>query len=854
MDSLFIPQHGLNLSRTELPQVAASDLPDYLNWMKTEKNISSTFTDIPVSALYPSQGNFNQEKIKALMTKDRDWLRRPILISGDHFLLDGHHRWLALLNLDDQDTIPAFVLHANILDAIAATKDYPKAFMRTALESFNAITEAAEKHAVLSYGRMNPPTTGHAKLVDKVHEVAKKHNASHLVVLSHSQDAKKNPLTAEQKVKHAKRYFPHTNIKTATKSHPTIFHHAADLYKSGVKHLHVVVGADRQKEFHEHLHKYNGHFDKEGHGYKFKSITVHSAGARDPHAKGTEGMSASKMRHHASTGNFHEFKKGVPSHVSHEHAKELYHDVRKGMGHLKENSEDMEYLRDPSYKKLTGKYPTGTSKKPNPRCKECGGTGYVSHSAYGVAPSRTMSHSTQCDCTHLKEEMDLLSEAVQDHGIFKAVFLAGAPGSGKDIVLRKALQGHGMTEISSDAALQHLGDKEKLDSKMSESEQERRNVHKDKSKSLAELRQRLAIHGRNGLIINSTANHAQIKKIKDKLTDLGYDTKMVFVDASDNVSRNRNVERGQKGGRMIPEKVRAEKWRQAQDARVKLSKEFGGENYHEFNNDEDLRHNTDVAGQKTSELQDLNKTVKKFAQQPPKSEQAQAWMYKNVNKLAKMPVGNKKQQAGVTAPPSDSKAREEAQKLGLTWLGHGRYGKGGRVTHFALHDRLVEKQKALKVPDVLRKKESSHPKQINEQFEQLFTEDSYEHMGLGNNLENSTVVGGSENAPSHLQHFSDALRKFRMSPGSQGRGKAYGSLQEEKNQEPNTQRNTFGQFMARYINTQKETLQEGEPTKDLGGDGGPILGGSPAETLDTNNGGVATSGPKKTLKQLREKK
>lgn len=801
MDSLYLPQHGLNLSRTELPQVAGADVPDYLNWLKTNKNISHTFTEIPVTALYPTQGDFNQEKIKGLMTQDSDMLRRPIVVSGDHYVIDGHHRWIALLNLNNQDTIPAYVIHTKVLDLIAATKEYPKSFTRNAMESFRAITEAAEKHAVLAYGRMNPPTTGHAKLVDKVHEVAKAHNAHHLVVLSHSQDAKKNPLTAEQKVKHAKRYFPHTNIKTATKEHPTIFHHAAELHKAGYKHLHVIAGADRAKEFHEHLHKYNGHFDKEGHGYKFKSITVHSAGARDPHAKGTEGMSASKMRQHASAGHFHEFKKGIPGHVSHEHAKELYHDVRKGMGHL-------------------------------------------------------------------HEELELVTEAVHDHGIFKAVFLAGAPGSGKDIVLKKALSGHGMTEINSDQALQHLEDKEKLDGKMSEHEQERRNVHRAKSKSLAELRQRLAIHGRNGLIINSTsANHAHIKKIKEKLEALGYDSKMVFVDASDNVSRNRNVERGQKGGRVIPEKVRAEKWRQAQDSRVKLAKEFGGEHYHEFNNDEDLRHNSDpeIAGQKTTELDDLHKTVKKFTQQPPKSETAQAWMFKNVSKLAKMPTGNKKQQAALAPPVSDSKAKEDADKLGLKWMGYGRYGKDGRVTHFALHDRLIEKQKALKPP--VLKTDKPKPKKINEEFEQLFTEDNHEYMGLRNNMETCNVVGESSTLVLPIQHFPDFIGKLSSLSRDIG-GVNYLDLRElaahgKESEEVTQEKVSFGGFMGRLYGRnsdrgdaqeEKEILQEGEPTLDLGGEGGPILGGGPAENLDKNTGGISTSGPKKTFKQLREKK
>lgn len=89
-----------------------------------------------------------------------------------------------------------------------------------------------EKHHVLAFGRMNPITSGHEAVVNKVHEIAKKHDAAHTVVVSHSQDAKKNPLTAEQKVKHAGRAFPDTNVKAASKEHPTILHQAAELHLS----------------------------------------------------------------------------------------------------------------------------------------------------------------------------------------------------------------------------------------------------------------------------------------------------------------------------------------------------------------------------------------------------------------------------------------------------------------------------------------------------------------------------------------------------------------------------------------------------------------------------------------------
>jgi hypothetical protein len=190
-----------------------------------------------------------------------------------------------------------------------------------------------EKHGVLAFGRMNPPTSGHAKVAEKVQEVAKRNKADHKIVLSASQDAKKNPLSTDEKVKHALRAFPKgSHVVAADKDKPTILHQAAEMHKAGIKHLHVVAGSDRQHEMQALLDKYNGKKEKHGE-YNFKSITVHSSGERDPDAEGDAGMSGTKMREHATKGNFKEFRKGVPAHVSDAHAKEMMNDVRKGMGH-----------------------------------------------------------------------------------------------------------------------------------------------------------------------------------------------------------------------------------------------------------------------------------------------------------------------------------------------------------------------------------------------------------------------------------------------------------------------------------------------------------------------------------------
>ena len=504
------------------------------------------------------------------------------------------------------------------------------------------IQESKEKHAVLAFGRMNPPTTGHGKLVDKVKDIAKEHDASHHVVLSHSQDKAKNPLSSETKVKHAKRFFPNTNITVSDKEHPNFLTQAAKLHKQGVTHLHMVAGSDRTEEYHKLLHKYNG--THEGALFNFKHIKVHSAGERDPDAEGASGMSASKMRAHASGGNFKEFKKGIPSHVPEHHAKELYNDVRHHMG-VKESI-------DASFE-------------------------------------------------------ELLFEGVHDKAIFKAVFLAGGPGSGKDYVLDNTLAGHGLTEINSDKALEYLMDKKGLDKTMPASEKIERDVTRGKAKSVTELRERLALYGRNGVIINGTGDDPEkIKRIKGRLEELGYDTSMIMVNTKDEVSAMRNVERGQRGGRTVPETVRKEKWQSVQNARVDLGKIFG-DKYIEFDNSEDLRSaHPDIVKAKKKELLDIYKQFQKFVSTPPKSKQAKEWVAAELEKKDTLTVSKKDMSA---SPHPDSKASEEARQLGLDYYGFGRYGKDNKVTHRSVHDKLQPVQAPV-------------AKKVNEEFESFLNE------------------------------------------------------------------------------------------------------------------------------------
>ena len=155
------------------------------------------------------------------------------------------------------------------------------------------IEEKNTKHGVMTFGRMNPPTTGHMKVIDKIKTLAAKYKTTGHVIVSHSNDPKKNPLTSTQKIKHLKRYAPSMQVSSSSKEHPSILHAAANFHKKGVEHLHVVVGSDRVEEMKKLLNSYNG--KKSQHGeYNFKKITVHSSGNRDPDSEAKPAAEAKK--------------------------------------------------------------------------------------------------------------------------------------------------------------------------------------------------------------------------------------------------------------------------------------------------------------------------------------------------------------------------------------------------------------------------------------------------------------------------------------------------------------------------------------------------------------------------------
>jgi hypothetical protein len=191
----------------------------------------------------------------------------------------------------------------------------------------SVVSEQSASAVVLTFGRFNPPTSGHQKLVEAVKKIAVKKGAKPLVYLSHSQDSKKNPLSYKDKMKFAREAFG--DLMHMSKAR-TILEAMKELQNT-YKNVTVVVGSDRVEEFNTLLNKYNG---KE---YKFDSIVVESAGERDPDAEGVAGMSASKMRQAVKENDMKAFKSGLPTKLKGS-AQEMFKLLKTEM-HLREQME-----------------------------------------------------------------------------------------------------------------------------------------------------------------------------------------------------------------------------------------------------------------------------------------------------------------------------------------------------------------------------------------------------------------------------------------------------------------------------------------------------------------------------------
>lgn len=387
------------------------------------------------------------------------------------------------------------------------------------MKTFNKfLTEAKDKGAVFSFGRFNPPTTGHAKLVDKLKQESSGYTP--LIFTSHSTDTKKNPLTHKDKIKFLRKFFGRIIVDSQTR---TVFEIAVELHNQKYNKIKMVVGSDRIKEFEMLLKKYNGVKARHGY-YKFDDILVVSAGERDPDLDDVSGMSASKLRGLAQDGRYDEFAEGVPTRNKKD-KEMLYKAVRKGMG-----------------------------------------------IAEGTLP-------------HYMYE-DMITEGVYDSGTFKAVFFSGGPGSGKSTVVDAlSLKALGLKLVNTDKAFEVGLKKAGMTLDLRGADFDKVDPIRKQAKNITAKNMDNYIAGRLGMIFDTTsANLTKVKAYKKMLDAIGYESKMIYVNANLKNAQKRNESRPRK---LPPEIVRAD-WNNAQRNAKELKKIFGRD-YIEVANDDDLK-------------------------------------------------------------------------------------------------------------------------------------------------------------------------------------------------------------------------------------------------------------------------
>ena len=176
----------------------------------------------------------------------------------------------------------------------------------------------------VAFGRFNPPTVGHGKLLSAAKKASEGGDLK--IYPSRTQDPKKNPLDPDMKISYMKKMFPDYDENIINDDEmKSIFNVLVTASEDGYEDVNIIVGSDRQAEFENLATKYNGEL------YSFNQIRVISAGVRDADAEGVEGMSASKMRKAVVDGDFDAFRRGTPKELDDGDTQALFDAVRSGM-------------------------------------------------------------------------------------------------------------------------------------------------------------------------------------------------------------------------------------------------------------------------------------------------------------------------------------------------------------------------------------------------------------------------------------------------------------------------------------------------------------------------------------------
>jgi hypothetical protein len=478
------------------------------------------------------------------------------------------------------------------------------------------------KKIVFTFGRYNPPTTGHAELITYAVRLAQKNGADHRIYTSQSHDPSKNPLAPRQKMMFLRQIFPGVNF-VDDPAMKTAFAICRKLADEGYEDVTFVVGDDRLSEFKASFSRYvkpktAKDYNPKIH-YPFKKFQVVSSGARK------QGISGTDLRAAVRKGDFATFAKASAAKdktlarkiftATRAQLKEqmLYEEMsRKDFSNHLNSFLDFccDKLNISDKPKLKFKEPADQGEQPSfaayaPGAREV----YVmSKNRHPMDIFRSVAH----ELVHHKQNeegrigkdiakegatgSDIENEANSRAGELmrwygkanpqcfgmsyvtenKAIVLAGVPGSGKDKILKETILPFGFTEISSET---YTTPSDRL------------------------------------IVVNGTSNYERIRFIKEDLEKSGYETIMVFVNTSNDVSRQRNEARADKGGRVINEAVRYTKWKNAQDTLDRYDDLF--ERVFVVQNDLDLNQSQEVIQETHHKLIEMvSEDIRQFALAP----------------------------------------------------------------------------------------------------------------------------------------------------------------------------------------------------------------------------------------------
>ena len=259
---------------------------------------------------------------------------------------DGHGDWY-----DKQGKLVAKTVSGRLKffgNRALGKKIEPQVLAKPKTETPKPEKSKEKKQLTVGFGRFNPPTIGHEKLMNTISKTAGK-GGEYKIYPSRTQDSKKNPLNPSDKVEYMRKAFPdHADSIVDDDKTKTIFDVLKSAYGKGYSTVNVVVGSDRVKEFENLANKYNGQL------YNFDKINIVSAGERSADAKGVEGMSASKLRKAAMDGDYKTFRSGISKALDDKSAKKLFNTVQNSM--KKTKSEAWEFAPKLAFEGLRENY------------------------------------------------------------------------------------------------------------------------------------------------------------------------------------------------------------------------------------------------------------------------------------------------------------------------------------------------------------------------------------------------------------------------------------------------------------------------------------------------------------------